>query len=87
VNPMTFLGESDWKFRPPQRSRGFSVKVPDLPGIRLGLSVGFDCLATCDDEVDLAVSLLECTIGVAPFGWWRRCSLFTVVVDGENPST
>jgi hypothetical protein len=30
-------------------------------------------LATSDDEVDLAVSLLECTIGVAPIGrWWRR---------------
>jgi hypothetical protein len=37
-------------------------------------------LATSDDEVDLAVSLLECTIGVAPFGRWRRCLLFTVVV-------
>jgi hypothetical protein len=37
-------------------------------------------LATSDDEVDLAVSLLECTIGVAPFGWWRRRPLLPVIV-------
>jgi hypothetical protein len=37
-------------------------------------------LATSDDEVDLAVSLLECSIGVAPFGWWRRCPLLSVAV-------
>jgi hypothetical protein len=37
-------------------------------------------LATSDDEVDLTVGLLECTVGVAPFGWWRRCPLLTVVV-------
>jgi hypothetical protein len=80
VNPILFPGESDWKFRPPQRSRVFSVDVPDLPGVRSGLSVGFDRLETSDDEVDLAVSLLECTIGVAPFGWWRRCPFLTVFV-------
>jgi hypothetical protein len=28
-------------------------------------------LATSNDEVDLVVSLLECLIGVAPFGWWQ----------------
>jgi hypothetical protein len=29
-------------------------------------------LATTDDEVDLAIGLLERTVGVAPFGrlWW-----------------
>jgi hypothetical protein len=37
-------------------------------------------LATTNDEVDLAVRLLECTIGVDPFGWWRRCPLLAVVV-------
>jgi hypothetical protein len=37
-------------------------------------------LAITDNEVDLAVGLLECTIGVAPFGWWRRCPLLAVVV-------
>jgi hypothetical protein len=37
-------------------------------------------LATTDDEVDLTVGLLECTIGVAPFGWWRRGPLFAVAV-------
>jgi hypothetical protein len=37
-------------------------------------------LATFDDEVDLAVSLLECTIGVAPFGRWRRGPLLPIVV-------
>jgi hypothetical protein len=37
-------------------------------------------LATSDDEVDLAVGLLECTVGVAPFGWWQRCPLLTVAV-------
>jgi hypothetical protein len=80
VNPMIFPGESDWKFRPPQRLRVFSVDVPDLTGVRSSLTVGFDRLATSDNEVDLAISLLKCTIGVAPFGWWWRCSLFTVVV-------
>jgi hypothetical protein len=54
--------------------------VPDLPSVRSSLSVGFDRLSTSDDEVDLAVSFLECTIGVAPFGRWRSCPLFTVVV-------
>jgi hypothetical protein len=39
-------------------------------------------LATSDDEVDLVVSLLECTIGVAPFGqWWRRPLLPVVVLS------
>jgi hypothetical protein len=33
VNPMIFLGESDWEFRPTQRPRVFSVDVPDLPGV------------------------------------------------------
>jgi hypothetical protein len=37
-------------------------------------------LATSDDEVDLAVSLLERTIGVAPFGQWRRSPLLPVPV-------
>jgi hypothetical protein len=37
-------------------------------------------LATTDDEVDLAVGLLKCTIGVAPFGWWRWSPLLPVVV-------
>jgi hypothetical protein len=44
------------------------------------LSVGFDHLATFDDEVDLTVGLLECNIGVAPFGQWRRCPLFVFAV-------
>jgi hypothetical protein len=65
---MIYPGESDWEFRPPQRSRVFSVDVPDLPGVRSSLSVGFDRLATSNDEVDLAVGLLECIIGVAPLG-------------------
>jgi hypothetical protein len=39
-------------------------------------------LATSNDEVDLAVSLLECPIGVAAFGWWRWSSLLPVVVAG-----
>jgi hypothetical protein len=77
---MIFPGESDWKFRPPQRSQVFSVDVPNLPSVRSSLSVGFDRLATSVNEVDLTVSLLECTIGVSPFGRWRMCSLFTVVV-------
>jgi hypothetical protein len=77
---MIFLGEGDWEFRPPQRSWIFSVDVPDLSGVRSSLLVGFDRLATFDDEVDLAVDLLECIVGVAPFGWWRRCPLLTVVV-------
>jgi hypothetical protein len=37
-------------------------------------------LATSDDEVDLAVSLLERTIGVAPFGQWRWSPFLPVVV-------
>jgi hypothetical protein len=37
-------------------------------------------LATSNDEVDLTVNLLECPIGVAPFGWWWRCSLLPVTV-------
>jgi hypothetical protein len=38
-------------------------------------------LATSNDEVDLAVGLLKCTIGVAPFGqWWRGPLLLVVVV-------
>jgi hypothetical protein len=36
-------------------------------------------LATTNDEVDLAVSLLERTIGVAPFGRWRWSPLLPVV--------
>jgi hypothetical protein len=36
-------------------------------------------LATADNEVDLAVCFLECTIGVAPFGrWW--CGSFLLIV-------
>jgi hypothetical protein len=77
---MIFPGESDWEFKPPQRSRIFSVDVPDLSGIQSSLPVSFDRLATSDNEVDLAVGLLECTVGVAPFGRWRRCPLLTVVV-------
>jgi hypothetical protein len=77
---MIFPGESDWKFKPPQRSRVFGVDVPDLPGIGSSLSVAFDRLATSDDEVHLAVSLLECTIGVAPFGRWRRRPLLLVAI-------
>jgi hypothetical protein len=37
-------------------------------------------LATTNNEVDLAVSLLESTIGVAPFGRWRWSPLLPVVV-------
>jgi hypothetical protein len=37
-------------------------------------------LATADDEVDLAVGLLECTIGVAPFGRWRWSSFLPIIV-------
>jgi hypothetical protein len=37
-------------------------------------------LATADDEVDFAVGLLECAIGVAPFGWWRWSSFLPIVV-------
>jgi hypothetical protein len=38
-------------------------------------------LATADDEVDLAVGLLECTIGVAPFGrWWWTLFLLIVIL-------
>jgi hypothetical protein len=44
------------------------------------MSVAFDRLATSDDEVDLAGSLLECTIGVAPFGCWRRRPLLPIAV-------
>jgi hypothetical protein len=44
------------------------------------MSVALDRLATSDNEVDLVVSLLECTIGVAPFGWWRRRPLLPVIV-------
>jgi hypothetical protein len=72
--------ESDWEFRPLKRSWIFSVDVPDLPGVRSSLPVGSDRLVTTDDEVDLAVGLLECTIGVAPFGWWQRCLLLAVVI-------
>jgi hypothetical protein len=39
-------------------------------------------LATSHDEIDLAVGLLECTIGVAPFGRWRWILLLAVVVAG-----
>jgi hypothetical protein len=39
-------------------------------------------LATSDDEVDLVVGLLECTIRVSPFGWWRWSPLLAVVVAG-----
>jgi hypothetical protein len=44
------------------------------------MSVAFDLLTTSDDEFDLAVSLLECAIGVAPFGRWRRRQLLPVAV-------
>jgi hypothetical protein len=54
--------------------------MPDLSGARSSSPIGFDHLATTDNEVDLAVDLLECTIGVAPFGWRRRCPLLAVVV-------
>jgi uncharacterized membrane protein len=37
-------------------------------------------LATSDDEVDLAVGLLKCAIGVATFGRWRWSSFLLVVV-------
>jgi hypothetical protein len=33
VNPMIYPGESDWQFRPSQRSQVFSVDVLDLPGV------------------------------------------------------
>jgi hypothetical protein len=75
---MIFPGESDWEFRPPQRSQVFSVDVPDLPGVRSSLSIAFERLATSDDEVDLVVGFLECTVGVAPFG--RRRLLLPVAV-------
>jgi hypothetical protein len=39
-------------------------------------------LATSNDEVDLVVSLLECPIGVAPFGRWWWSPLLPVVVMG-----
>jgi hypothetical protein len=39
-------------------------------------------LATSHDEIDLAVSLLERTIGVARFGRWRWSPLLAVVVAG-----
>jgi hypothetical protein len=35
-----------------------------------------------NDEIDLAVGLLECTIGVAPFGRWRWSLLLAVFVAG-----
>jgi hypothetical protein len=54
--------------------------VPNLPGVRSSLPVAFDRLVTSDDELDLAVGFLECTIGVAPFGRWRRRLLLPVVV-------
>jgi hypothetical protein len=79
---MIFPGESDWEFRPPQRSQVFGADVPDLPGVRSSLLVAFDRLATSDDEVDLAVGLLECAIGVAPFGRWWWSPLLAVVVAG-----
>jgi hypothetical protein len=65
---MIFPSESDWEFRPTQRSRVLSVDMPDLPGIRSGLPVAFDRLATSNDEVDLAVGLLKCAIRVSPLG-------------------
>jgi hypothetical protein len=39
-------------------------------------------LATSNDEIDLAVGLLECTIWFAPFGRWRWSPLLAVVVAG-----
>jgi hypothetical protein len=39
-------------------------------------------LTTSNDEVDLAVGLLECAIGVAPFGRWWWSPLFAVVAAG-----
>jgi hypothetical protein len=39
-------------------------------------------LATSNDEVDLAVGLLECAIGVALFGRWRWSPLLAVVAAG-----
>jgi type IV secretory pathway VirB6-like protein len=55
--------------------------MPDLPGIRSGLPVTFDRLATSDDEVDRAVGLLKHAIRVAPFGrWWWSLFLPIVVV-------
>jgi hypothetical protein len=33
VNPMIFPGESDWEFRPSQRSWVFGVDMSDLPSI------------------------------------------------------
>jgi hypothetical protein len=46
------------------------------------MSVTIDRLVTSDDEVDLAVGFLECTVGVAPFGQWRWSLLLAVVVAG-----
>jgi hypothetical protein len=37
-------------------------------------------LATVDDEVDLAVGLLECANGVAPFGRWRWSPFLPIIV-------
>jgi hypothetical protein len=37
-------------------------------------------MATTDDEVDLTVSILECTIGVAPFGWWWWSPFLAIIV-------
>jgi hypothetical protein len=37
-------------------------------------------LATADIEVDLEVGLLECTIGVAPIGWWRWSPFLPIIV-------
>jgi hypothetical protein len=56
--------------------------VPDLPGVWSSLSVAFDHLATSNDEVDLAIGLLEGTIGVAPFRRWWWSPLLPVVVAG-----
>jgi hypothetical protein len=36
-------------------------------------------LVTVDDEVDLAVGLMECTVGVAPFGRWWWNSFLSIV--------
>jgi hypothetical protein len=46
----------------------------------LSLSVAFGHLATSNDEVDLAIGLLESTIGVAPFWRWWWSPLLAVVV-------
>jgi hypothetical protein len=37
-------------------------------------------LATADDEIDLSVGSLECTIGVAPFRQWWWSMFFSIVV-------